>query len=193
MNTVAEACLQAVILPDLEHGRLNWDRPHTELVVMYTKEIIAATTDVELDEEVLVPAAYGHDWGYIGLFEDRPPKDLATIRAQKAEHMIRGAEMMADLLQRPEFDCLTDTQKLRICDLILWHDDIEALEDEDELVLMEADTLASLDGTGTDSLFSPEEKSHWQRKALRRRVPLFITEYSRVKLQELMARNGSEI
>lgn len=191
MYSRAEDCLKAVVLPDLERGRAGWDRPHTELVVAYTKEIVAAETGLELNEDILTIAAYGHDWGYAGLFDHTPANDLETIKAQKDEHMRRGANMMSRLLDRQsQFNYLSWREKYDICRLIFMHDRIEDLREPHELVLMEADTLASFDGAGTESAFTPEQKARFQAKAKERRVPNFITDFSRRKIQELATPAG---
>ena len=62
--------LKSTILSELEAGRPNWDKPHTEAVVEHIKAIINSEPSLNLDTEVIVIAAYAHDWGYAGLFED---------------------------------------------------------------------------------------------------------------------------
>ena len=188
MNQIAEECLQAVVLPELERGRPGWDKPHTELGVAYIKEIVAAETELELDEEILVIAMYGHDWGYAGLFDHRAPKNLEDIKERKEEHMRLGASMMAKLLaQRGEFDYLSLEQKRDICRLIFVHDRVEKLRDPHELVLMEADTLSALDARGVRGVFSEKERERYKARAMRKRVSRFITDYSRARVQELVA------
>lgn len=63
-----EQALINAILPELEKGRPNFDRPHTVAVVIKVKEIIKNNPQLKLDEAVLIVAAYSHDWGYADLF-----------------------------------------------------------------------------------------------------------------------------
>ncbi|MCD8484338.1 hypothetical protein LRY65_02005 [Candidatus Woesebacteria bacterium] len=106
-----ETILRDTIFPELEKGRPNWDRPHTEAVVKYLKEIIAQTPELKLDRDVLIIAAYAHDWGYADLFADGKPLNFDQVISRKKEHMRLGAEKLEKLLQKPEFDFLTKEQK----------------------------------------------------------------------------------
>jgi hypothetical protein len=192
MNATAELCLWETILPELEQGRPDWDRPHTETVVAYIQDIVAAEPDLGLDSEVLTIAGYAHDWGYTGLFRDGHPVNPSAVVAMKAAHMLLGAEKLGTLLERPEFDYLSQEQKGRAGHLVFMHDMVEDLEDPDELVLMEADTLAAFD-PAVASIYSLEDKKAWMAKATERRVSRFITAYSKRKVVELAVANPAHV
>jgi hypothetical protein len=192
MNTAAEQYLQATILPQLELGRRDWDRPHTERVVYYAEEIAAHTPELQIDGNVLIPAAYGHDWGYTGLFPDGAVLTGARVRLVKPEHMRRSAEKMEEILEDPVFDYLNPDRKDRICHLVLVHDMVPVLEDPDELVLMEADTLAAFDSS-VPSTYGLEDKQAWMAKAIDSRVSRFITTYSKRKVIELVVSHPVDI
>jgi len=56
-----EQKLRQTILPDLENGRPDWDKPHTISVVAKIKEIRNNNPELNLDPVVLVISAYTHD------------------------------------------------------------------------------------------------------------------------------------
>ena len=87
MNTdKLDQFLQEQIFPDLEKGRPT-DKPHTLDVVNKIKDIIANTPELKLDTEVLIIAAYAHDWGYTNLFDNNKPLTMADLGAQKSNLM----------------------------------------------------------------------------------------------------------
>lgn len=108
MNPEAEELLISKIFPDLEKGRPGWDKPHTEAVVRYIKEIIGANPNLDLDTDVLIISAYAHDWGYSGLFVAGRPVTLAENADKKEIHMQLGAQKIRELLNETEFDYLTN-------------------------------------------------------------------------------------
>ncbi|HET7528708.1 MAG TPA: HD domain-containing protein [Candidatus Saccharimonadales bacterium] len=187
MNPGAEEVLKARILPELERGRPSWDKPHTEAVVGYIKEIIKNNPQLNLDADVLITAAYAHDWGYGGLFEAGRPVTMAENTNQKEAHMRIGAKKIEELLNDSAFDYLSPYQKQRIIHLVAVHDDLDALKDPDELVLMEADTLGVADVNATTPTHSLDEYKQWLRKTEEKRVGHFITDYSKTKAHELLA------
>ncbi len=179
-----ELFLQEKILPDLEKGRPA-DKPHTLDVVNKLRGIIKNSPKLKLDSHVLVIAAYAHDWGYTDLFRNDHPMTLAELGAQKDTHMLAGTRKLTHLLKDPFFDFLTSRQKRRAVHLVFVHDKLDALKDLDELVLMEADTLAGLNsdilGTFTDS--ASEER--FMRKSRKLRLSRFITDYGKRQFEKL--------
>ena len=59
-----EKYLQDKVFPKLEAGRPDWDKPHTQAVVDHLKNILQNSPKLNLDEHVLLIAAYTHDLGY---------------------------------------------------------------------------------------------------------------------------------
>ena len=48
-----EDVLKAKIFPELEAGRPNWDKPHTEAVVEHVKAIVDDSPKLDLGKDVL--------------------------------------------------------------------------------------------------------------------------------------------
>ena len=74
MNIPAyENFLIKTVLPELDKGRLGWDRPHTEKVVSYVKHIIDNNkqSQTKTTKEMFVTVAYLHDYGYMFFKEHR--------------------------------------------------------------------------------------------------------------------------
>ena len=78
-----EKLLSETIYPQLEKGRPNWDKPHTISVVEKMKEILEHSPTLKVDKVVLLIAAYAHDWGYSGLFEDGKKLNLDDVMGAK--------------------------------------------------------------------------------------------------------------
>lgn len=179
-----ETYLQNNIFPEFERGRPDWDRPHTESVVGYLKEIVE-NSNVDLDFEVLLIAAYAHDWGYANLFEQGQPAQLGEVNNAKKAHMHVGAEKLKRLLEASFFDYLTAEQKARAVHLVIVHDMIYKLTDLDEIVLMEADTLGSLDVTRIKPTFNKESNEKYIHGARKGRFTRFRTEYGKKEFERL--------
>lgn len=167
-----ERVLRQIILKDLSKGRKDFDKAHTEAVVYWMKyllktfeekfgekKVAKANGQPKFDSQVLITAAYAHDWGY---------KDL---------HMARGSEMIEQLLQQRLGKLFTQNQILRVSHLVLFYDKVKKLIDEDEILLMEADTLGMLDTSIVKSTSS---------KKIGLRLPKFIHEEARQIAKELI-------
>ena len=179
-----EKFLQEKILPDLEKGRPK-DKAHTLDVVSKIKEIIRNSPELTLDSTVLIIAAYAHDWGYTGLFENKHSLTMAEISAQKPAHMIAGAEKLTNLLQDPFFNFLSTDKKLRAVHLVSVHDQIDVLRDPDELVLMEADGLGGLNTEVISTFEDQASEERFMRKTREFRFPRFITDYGKKEFERL--------
>ncbi|HUW21155.1 MAG TPA: class I SAM-dependent methyltransferase [Candidatus Bathyarchaeia archaeon] len=181
-----EEYLQAKILPELEKSRPNFDRPHTLAVVTKIKEIIQGSPQIEVDKIVLLIAAYAHDWGYFGLFRDGQILKMDDVQQAKSEHMRLGAKKISKLLEDKLFSFLTERQKKRCAHLVLVHDNLKALKDLDELILMEADTLGGLDTSLIKPTFDFESNRRYIKGVKKKRGPLFITDYGKKELPRLI-------
>lgn len=188
MQFTFEDTLRREILPDLEQGRPNWDRPHTEAVVKHAKAILFQHPELDVDPATLVVAAYAHDWGYMELFDQDEPAQFDEVKNAKKAHMQIGAEKLEQLLQLSAFDELSKQQKQRAVHLVRVHDKLNALRTDDELVLMEADTLGALDAGVENSTFDADSSRRYLSAVERIRRPLFITEYGIARYDELMQR-----
>jgi hypothetical protein len=152
-----EKKLQNKILPDLEKGRKGFDLPHTQAVVYWMKFLIEQLADKNLDPLVLITTAYAHDWGYIGLFDGVTDRTLKEINKRKPLHMQRGAEMIEKFLREELSEFFSEAQILRVAHLVRIHDLVEAVHEEDEVLIMEADTLGMLDADRVKPTFSKED------------------------------------
>lgn len=180
-----EDLLKQKILPELEAGRPGFDKPHTEAVVEHVKAIVDNAPELNLDRDVLIIAAYAHDWGYSGLFKYGKPLDLKDVGDAKKAHMAIGADKLKELLKDKVFDFLTKEQKQRAIHLVEIHDKLELLKDNDELILMEADTLGGLDVSKVTPSFDKESNERYMNGVRKIRFPLFITKYGKQKFEEL--------
>lgn len=179
MDNTVEIFIQTHIFPELERGRPNFDKPHTQGVVHHIKEIIKLNPQLNLDQDVLIISAYAHDWGYAGLFQDGRPINLDRVKEEKLLHAKLSAEYVTKLLQNSIFDYLSDKRKARIAHLVAMHDRLEELKDTDELILMEADTLGGLDVAFITPTFDWNSNERVMNGSRNRRQPLLITDYAK--------------
>lgn len=180
-----ENFLKKKIFPDLELGRVNWDKPHTIAVVKKLKLIIRKSPFLKLDKLVLIVAAYTHDWGYYVFYK----KGILThnnIQPNiKTLHMIEGAKLAETLLTHEMFNHLATSQKNRIIHLVQTHDHLNLLNDMDELVLMEADTLGALDVNLVKPTFNKRQNKTYLDAVVKYRYPLFITKTGKKEFKRL--------
>lgn len=185
-----EKFLSENIFPDLERGRPNFDAPHTIAVVYHLKQILHRHPN--LDAFVMVISAYAHDWGYSDIFAgDKSTLNIDDVKNAKELHMVLGAQKIRKLLREPFFDFLTNIQKARVEHLVAVHDQIERLSDEDELVLMEADTLGALDHTRVEPSFNLKSYLQYIQGVRNRRFPKFLDNEFLILGEEYM-RNGQK-
>lgn len=184
-TTDYERTLQDIIFPELETGRPNFDKPHTEAVIYYTKQIINNTPNLNLDKDVLIISAYAHDWGYVGLFKNGKLAQLENVKNVKKLHMQISAYKLRHLLKNPVFDFLSTDQKERAIHLVGLHDKLNQILATDEIVLMEADTLGGLDVNRVKPTFNKESNEKYMLTTKNKRYSRFITEYGKKEFKEL--------
>lgn len=164
-----EGMLRKTILPDLDKGRKNWDRPHAEAVVYWMKQLLK---ELDLDKKVMITAAYAHDWGYVGMFPDRTSYE--SVQAAKKNHMKVGARKIFNFLTEKFGEIFRVAQIERISHLVRVHDMLDEINEGDEVVLMEADTLGALDADRVKPTYSKEDNDKFLKETNRKRRPLFI-------------------
>ncbi len=180
-----EKILRDVILPDLEKGRKDWDLEHTRAVVYWMKRLVKGSG---LNEKVLVAAAYAHDWGYVGLVSGRGARK--SVYEAKAKHMVIGANKIKNLLKTKLSESFTNEEIERVAHLVRVHDDFDKIEAEDEVMMVEADTLGILDMEKVQPSYTKDENVLTMKEIREKRRPLFkhklaISEYPRLyKLRE---------
>jgi hypothetical protein len=178
--TKVEQTLQEVILPDLEKGRKGFDLPHTQAVVSWMKELIQTIPLPKVDSQVMITAAYAHDWGYIGLFDGFDSNDPQIIKERKPLHMQRGAELIRHLLQSRLSSAFTTQQIEKTAQLVRVHDLVEEVKTEEEVLIMEADTLGMLDANRVKPTFTKTANDSFMEKEIYgRRFHYFIHEQAR--------------
>src|SRR3989339_409147 len=89
-----EKYLKENILPDLEKSRNGFDKIHTLEVVDWLKQIIEHNSDLKLDKDVLLIAAYAHDWGYSDLFTESEVMQFEKVENAKILHMELSAQKL---------------------------------------------------------------------------------------------------
>lgn len=183
-----EKILKQNILKDLENkGRKNYDLPHTKAVVYWLKELIQRLNNPNLDSQVLITAAYAHDWGYAGLFAKDESRSLDKIISSKKLHMQRGAAKIEQLLYQRAPRLLTDAQIQRVIHLVSVHDKVKQLKAEDALLLMEADTLGMLDADRVTPTLSPQDEERFMKNSIEKlRYPRFVHEEAKEIASELI-------
>jgi hypothetical protein len=183
-----ESILQEVILSDLERGRANFDRPHTEAVVYWRKELLAKLNYSKSMNKVMITAAYAHDWGYVGLFEGVNSSDIALIHKMKPLHMQRGAEKIKQLIKE-NFDHneYAKDETDMVMQLVSVHDNIEELQSDQEILIMEADTMGMLDADRVKPTFTKADNDIFiEREICGRRLPRFRHELAKDLVQGLV-------
>jgi len=174
-----EKYLKEKILPDLVKSRNGFDKIHTLEVVDWLKQIIEHNPNLKLDKDVLLIAAYAHDWGYSDVFLEGELMQFEKVENAKKLHMELGAQKLEKLLKDKFFSFLTNEQKEHSIHLVAVHDKKFELKDVDELVLMEADMLSSLDVNTEKPIFDAESNQKFMEAMLTTRIPKFITEFSK--------------
>lgn len=165
-----EQLLRDAVLPDLDQGRKGFDRLHTEAVVHWMKQI--CRSEPSLDAKVLVTAAYAHDWGYFGLFPEGTTLD--KVHAQKEAHARIGAQKIGVLLRSRLKKAFSKAEVKRIQHLVFIHDKLGELSANDEIAIMEADTLGALDTSIVKPTYSAKDNERYiQEQVLKLRRPLF--------------------
>jgi hypothetical protein len=181
-----EEYLKEKILPDLEKSRGGFDKIHTLEAVAWLKQIISYNPELKIDETVLLISAYAHDWGYSGIFKEGQVMSIEIVENAKKLHMELGAKKIETLLMDDFFSFLNDTQKARCIHLVAVHDKKFEIKDTDELILMEADMLSSLQISPGKPIYDAESNKKFMGSMLATRIPKFITEFSRNEAKRLI-------
>lgn len=175
-----EAVLGKTIFPDLKKGRKDFDLPHTKAVVFWMKhllthdpEIINLIKNKTINPKVMITAAYAHDWGYIGLFDNASSNSLQNILERKKLHMKRGSQMIEQLLYTKLSKAFTSTEILMVSHLVLFHDELKKLVTDTEILIMEADTLGMLDTSRIKPTFSKKDREKFLKSVYELRLPRF--------------------
>lgn len=189
-----ERVLSQIILKDLANkGRPQWDKPHTETVVYWMKELLRKINQNrpnknQLSPKVLITAAYAHDWGYAGLFSQNSPITIDQARSKKEIHQERGAMMIERLIYQRLASYFNEAEVLRVTHLVLVHDLVDQLEAEDEILLMECDALGMIDAERVTPTLSSKQNEYLLRTSLyNKRLPKFKHQAAKKAAKKLLA------
>jgi hypothetical protein len=190
LHPYAERVLQQIILKDLTNkGRPDWDRPHTEAVVYWMKYLLEKIDNPALNRKVLITAAYAHDWGYANLFPRGERVTVENVLPHKEHHMKRSAEMIERLLYQRLSSYYTEAEILRVVHLVSVHDKVRELKDEDELLLMETDTLGMIDEERSPATMGTAERDRFLKNSIYNlRLPRFMHSEAKKVAQELLSK-----
>lgn len=164
-----ETVLQEHIFPDLLRGRKDFDLPHTKAVVHWVKQICSAESN--LNHKILITAAYAHDWGYAEQFVNNPT--YHNIQKIKSSHMEIGARKIDELIRTRLNTYFSKTERARVTHLVAIHDKLNEIKIDDEIALMEADTLGALDVERVKPTFSRKDNESYLEEVINQRLPLF--------------------
>ena len=169
-----ESALENYALGFLRQGRQEWDEPHTRAVVYYAKEIAKAEG---LNALVLISAAWLHDIGYYGMFEQDESRRYDSVMDRKTAHMVNGARLAEEFLSKPEIKPFYTPEQIEmIVHLVAVHDNIEELWGLEDIALMEADTLGAIDVARVKPTFDKENARKYINNDLTlRRYSRFLT------------------
>lgn len=181
-----EKYLKEKILPDLEKSRGGFDKIHTLETIEWLKKIIKHNQSLELDETVLLIAAYAHDWGYSEIFKDGELMNFNKVENAKPLHMELGAKKIETLLKDDFFSFLTKKQKERCVHLVAVHDKKFEIRDTDELILMEADMLSGLQISPGKPIYNTDSNNKLMEAMLSTRIPKFITKFGKKQAKKLI-------
>jgi hypothetical protein len=189
-----ERTLSQIILKDLANkGRPQWDKPHTQAVVYWMKQLLPEINTgrpkaKQFNPKIMITAAYAHDWGYAGLFPNR--KTLQSIDESipyKKLHMQRSVEKIERLIAQRLSGYFTQPEILRLTHLVSVHDHPPQLQDEDEILLMECDALGMLDTEQVHPTLSPKENEYFMKHSIyERRLPKFMHPEAKKVAEELI-------
>lgn len=175
----------------LEQGRPGYDVPHTHGVVAWAFELaMAFNRQVEAGEVkdaqkvdllVNVTAAWLHDIGYFGQFED--VADYAAVHDKKALHMVVGARMAGEFLREFASKYLNEFQIDEIAHIISIHDNLDEIVSMAETIMVEADTLGMMDVNYVEPTYTGEEALGFPEKPkTKRRFSMFKTDLAKRSL-----------
>ncbi len=183
-----ERILRQIILKDLANkGRPKWDKPHTEAVVHWMKHLLVEINNPQINPKVMITAAYAHDWGYAQLFDLTKPVSINDSRSQKDLHMKRSQHMIERLIYERMARYFSAIEVLRITHLVSVHDYPDKLKDEDEILLMECDTLGMVDVDHVKPTLTKKDNQRFlQNSILKKRLPKFIHPPAKDIAQELI-------
>jgi hypothetical protein len=136
------------------------------------------------DEKILMTAIYLHDIGYPGLLRENYTFEEVSDKTTKEIHMKKGAETAEKILK--ELGEYTPDEIREIVHLVYVHDKIWQLSTHNEILVMEADSLSSLDRNRTKITLDKENMLKFLEHFERKRTPRFKTKTGKKILSRLL-------
>lgn len=155
----------------------DWNYLHTIKTVKFMKKICKET---RADEKILVTTAYLHDIGYSKLIKKNYSLE-ERINAKK-EHMKIGAKLAEPILKDLEYSKKEITEILR---LIKIHDKLNKLKEENDFLIVEADSLGGL-ATRENSAFTTFELNQYIKIFKRKRLHLIKSNFGKKEVANLL-------
>jgi HD superfamily phosphodiesterase len=179
LDKQTEEKVKAEAIKFLEMGKPKWGIPHTLAAVYYIRKLIEKEGG---DERILVTVMYLHDAAYPKFKEKYSFDDVLNA---KKYHMTEGAKLAKEILSKLNYS--SDEIK-QIAHLVEVHDKLDRLSSHDEILVMEADTLAQIDTDRTVKTLDDKSYKEFLEHLKKRRVPLFKTETGKKLLKPLLKR-----
>ena len=146
-------------------GEESWNYKHTLLAVEWMRKLLE---NEQGDSLILITTMYLHDIGYSNILKKGYSFDeRETI---KKKHMEIGAQYALNNLPNLGY---TEQETERIAHLISVHDNVEILESPDEILVMEADSLAMITWDKLKPSYNREDRERFMERFESRRLPKF--------------------
>jgi uncharacterized protein len=161
------------------------DLDHTLRVVELIKELLKTEKS---DPDILIPAAYLHDVGQSGLFEEGEKVDTKINQDKLKEHMRKGALISKEILTKLNYP---KESIEKISWIISVHDNWYTEDDYEVGILMDADNLSKLDIIDIKRKYkNPKEKIEMWEKDMPKRLK---TKTGKLMYKELMEKLKKEL
>ena len=173
-----EEKVKAEAIRHLERGKPGWDTPHTLASVYWMRQLIKGEGG---DERILVTAIYLHDIGYSPKFK----KDYTyeEVKADKHKHMVVGAREAEKILRKLHY---SSEEIKEIVHLVGMHDKLDEVKTSNDILVMEADSLAQIDRKRVKPTFNREDYIEYIKDFEKERAPRFKTETGKKHLKLLL-------
>ena len=173
-----EKRLQEIILDYFKKG--DWNHQHTLAAAYWMKKLIEKERG---NDKILITCMYLHDIGY----HLKNDENLDERLKRKKMHMEVGAREAERILP---IEGYTKDEIKQIAHLIRVHDKLKELNTKDEILVLEADSLAQIDHDRVSPSFNKEDFANYLDYFKKERASRFRTKTGKKFLRELMIKLG---
>jgi hypothetical protein len=177
LDKETEEKLKSEVLKYLEKGKPDWGIPHTLASVYWIRKLIEKEGG---NEKILVTVMYLHDVGY-PVF--RKGYSFDEVMQAKAEHIVRGIKIARDILTKLRY---SSSEINEIIHLIEIHDTLDKICSKNEILVMEADSLAQIDTDRVKPTLDKTNHLKFLKHFRDERVPRFKTRTGKKFLKQLL-------